>query len=156
MWLQVPPLPTSKEILAFSLGATSTTASGLIKQPIRGHRDVLASLDRISNRPLLHGINALTGNETCLQMSNHSLLICLRLKCYYAHCPDSPPYECEFFTSTGSQILKECNKKCRVTIPNHRLLYGNTTTSYNCTLTRKNRKEDKYITINYSKRSGKR
>lgn len=96
-----------------------------------------------------------TGKERGLEMTNHSFLICLRLRCFYAHCPDSPPYECEFFTSTGSRIAKESNKKCRIIIPNHRVLYGNTTTSYNCTLTRMNRKEHKHVTIDYGVRLGK-
>lgn len=154
MWLQVPRLQKSKEILAISMGATSTTASGSIKRPIRAHRVLFASLERIPNGPSSRGISALRRNDG-LHMSNHSLLICLRLKCYYAHCPGSPPYECEFFTSAGSQIPKESNKTCRILIPNHRVLYGNTTTSYNCTLTRKDRKEYKYITIDYSIRQGR-
>lgn len=87
--------------------------------------------------------------------SNRNFLICLRLSCSYGPCPDSPPYECEFFTSTGSRIAKESNKKCEIVIDNHRVLYGNTTTSYNCMLTRRNRKEHMDITIDYSIRLGK-
>lgn len=155
MWLQVPPQPKNKEISVFSLDATSTTASGLINQPIRGHQDVLASLDRTSNR-LTFPWDQRTDGKACRQMSNRSLLICLRLNCYYAPCLGAPPYDCEVFTSTGSLILKESNGKCWVIIPNHRLLYGNTTTSYNCTLTRRTRREEKSITIDYSIGIGKR
>ncbi|TNN01371.1 hypothetical protein fugu_010753 [Takifugu bimaculatus] len=79
----------------------------------------------------------------------------LRLRCHYADCPDSPPYDCDFFTSEGSKISTEPDRKCRIVLPNHPVLYSNTTTSYNCTLTRRNRNESKHITIDYSIRQGK-
>ncbi|XP_041796625.1 uncharacterized protein LOC121609133 [Chelmon rostratus] len=79
----------------------------------------------------------------------------LRLDCYYAECPSSPPFICEFMTSDGSLLAKGTNEMCRLFLPDHPLLHGNKTTNYNCTLTRRNRREEKQITIDYSIRTGK-
>lgn len=78
------------------------------------------------------------------------------MRCYYADCQDSPPYDCDFLTSKGSRLPSEPDRKCRILVPNHAARYSNTTTSYNCTLTRRGRSESKHISIDYSVRLGKR
>ncbi|XP_078023468.1 uncharacterized protein LOC144462763 [Epinephelus lanceolatus] len=77
----------------------------------------------------------------------------LRLECYYANCSSSPSFECEFKTSNGSQLTSK-SKTCRYTLVNHTVEYKQNITSYNCTLTRKDRREEKQITINYNIRKG--
>lgn len=79
-----------------------------------------------------------------------------RLNCHYANCSTPyPSFSCKFMTSNGSVLAHATNEHCRYILQNHRVHHFNTTTHYRCTLTRKNRREEKYITINYSVCRGK-
>ncbi|XP_028428661.1 uncharacterized protein LOC114552215 isoform X2 [Perca flavescens] len=73
----------------------------------------------------------------------------LRLECYYPGCQDSPPYTCVFMTSNGS-LPANPSKLCKLCLLNHPVLYANKTMNYSCILTRRNRREEKQITIDYS------
>ncbi|KAM3616013.1 uncharacterized protein V6R79_010822 [Siganus canaliculatus] len=79
----------------------------------------------------------------------------LRLDCYYASCRKSPSFSCEFKAWNGTSLATASDDMCKYFVSDHRLLYGNKTTNYNCTLIRRKRREDKQITIDYSIRKGK-
>jgi len=77
-----------------------------------------------------------------------------RLRCRYAPCPNSPPFDCKMKTSDGLP-LPDPLENCTLPLPRHRALHGNATTSYNCTLTRKGRREELRIVIDYSVGKGR-
>ncbi|KAG7222466.1 hypothetical protein INR49_016235, partial [Caranx melampygus] len=79
----------------------------------------------------------------------------LRLECYYAACPQSPPFSCTFMAN-GVVLYTATNDMCKMFFPDQSVLSANGTTSYNCTLTRKKRTEEKQLTIDPRKRTGKR
>lgn len=76
-----------------------------------------------------------------------------RLDCYYANCQDSPPFYCTFMAN-GVVLYKASNDMCKMILPDQSVLTANGTVSYNCTLTRKKRTEEKQLTIDPSKRTG--
>lgn len=79
-----------------------------------------------------------------------------RLNCHYANCSTPyPPFSCKFMAANGSMLAHGTNENCRHILTNHRLHYSNTTTHYRCILTRKKRREEKNITINYNVCRGK-
>lgn len=79
-----------------------------------------------------------------------------RLNCHYANCSTPyPSFSCKFMTANGSLLAHATNEHCRHILLNHRLHYSNTTTHYRCILTRKKRREEKNITINYNVCRGK-
>ncbi|XP_077962383.1 uncharacterized protein LOC144410311 isoform X2 [Gasterosteus aculeatus] len=102
----------------------------------------------------------LTGSALTLKQGNFGLLTActsnsdLRLDCHYADCPGSPPFDCLFWSPDGPLPASQ-SKLCRPVIPDHHLLHRNKTTTYYCVLTRRNRKEEKRITIDYSSRKGR-
>ncbi|KAF1393655.1 hypothetical protein PFLUV_G00018290 [Perca fluviatilis] len=77
----------------------------------------------------------------------------LRLECHYQGCRDSPPYDCVFMTSNRSLPANPSNP-CKLHLPDHPVLYANKPMNYSCILTRRNRREEKQITIDY--RMGKK
>ncbi|KAM8902764.1 uncharacterized protein AB9W97_007275 isoform 1-T1 [Spinachia spinachia] len=102
----------------------------------------------------------LTGSALSLKQGNFGLLTActfnsnLRLDCRYAECQESPPFNCLFWSLDGL-LPADQSELCRPLIPNHHLQYKNKTTTYYCMLTRRDRKEKKQITIDYSTRKGK-
>ncbi|CAB1428537.1 unnamed protein product [Pleuronectes platessa] len=81
----------------------------------------------------------------------------LRLNCYYPDCKGSPPFDCQYKTSSGHVIATgQSTNKCEFYPPNQGPLYTNKTTTYSCTLTRNIRDEEMQIVINYSITKGKK
>lgn len=79
-----------------------------------------------------------------------------RLNCHYANCSTpNPSFSCKFMTANGTLLAQATNEHCRYILPHHRAHHFNTTTHYRCALTRKNRREEKHIVINYSVCRGK-
>ncbi|XP_035479332.1 uncharacterized protein LOC118299599 [Scophthalmus maximus] len=79
----------------------------------------------------------------------------LRLNCHYAYCQSSPSFDCEFKTSDGVVMAKASDEMCKFILPDQGRLAANEAVSYNCTLTRRKRNEEKQITIDRSVRKGK-
>ncbi|KAG7479049.1 hypothetical protein JOB18_016474 [Solea senegalensis] len=80
----------------------------------------------------------------------------LSLECNYPNCSGSPSFFCEFKTSTGVSLFNGTDHTCRYIIADHGQQHGANVMSYNCTLKRKNRIEEKQITIDYSIKKGKK
>lgn len=98
---------------------------------------------------------ALTGNAVWFWIVNYHL-IHSRLNCHYANCSTpSPPFDCKFMTSNRSLLAETTNEKCWHILQDHKLHHANKTTNYTCILTRRKRKEEKHITIDYSTCRGK-
>ncbi|KAF0030279.1 hypothetical protein F2P81_017010 [Scophthalmus maximus] len=85
-----------------------------------------------------------------------SRLILHGLNCHYAYCQSSPSFDCEFKTSDGVVMAKASDEMCKFILPDQGRLAANEAVSYNCTLTRRKRNEEKQITIDRSVRKGKR
>lgn len=98
---------------------------------------------------------ALTGNAVWCWIVNHHL-IHSRLNCHYANCSTLfTSFDCKFMTSNRSLLAEATNKKCWHILQDHRLHHANKTTNYTCILTRRKRREEKHITIDYSICRGK-
>lgn len=98
---------------------------------------------------------ALTGNAVWFWIVNHHL-IHSRLNCHYANCSTlSTSFDCKFMTSNRSLLAEATNEKCWHILQDHRLHHANKTTNYTCILTRRKRREEKHITIDYSICRGK-
>ncbi|KAJ3590957.1 hypothetical protein NHX12_008905 [Muraenolepis orangiensis] len=77
------------------------------------------------------------------------------LECYYAHCPGSPNFTCQFTVNDTKSLGRRTEKSCDMVLHNHKDLHPNQANTYNCTLTRQKRREEKIITVDHSIKNGK-
>ncbi|KAK2847477.1 hypothetical protein Q5P01_010476 [Channa striata] len=85
--------------------------------------------------------------ETCITKN-----ATLRLRCYYAPCPQVTSFTCKFIWN-GSVLFEDSDELCKFYDHGHE--YKSQIMNYTCELKRRKRTEKKQIIVDYTTRKGK-